>query len=180
MNPENSILARKYAIAFMEVVDGQFDDTEFTRVEELKNFLRVNKTILFFLNLSLINRKDVVAALDLLYKNFKTHEICKRLTLLLVKQRRALILPDILHHIGDVYKIRTNSVFFDVTTSQAVDKEGLRAMISFIERKTSKRVLYEHAVDKNLIAGVKLQSDTLAWEYSVKRRLEELNKVLEV
>src|SRR5579885_1269898 len=114
MNPDNSILARKYAIAFMDVVGSRFTDEEFMRVEKLKIFLRSNKTILFFLNLPLIKHADVTKVLNILFKNFVTEDVCKRLTLLLVKQRRALLLPDILHHIEDVYTVTTHSVFFNV------------------------------------------------------------------
>lgn len=177
MNPEYAHLARKYAQAFIDVAGNQFGIDDFKNSISLKKFLRKNRTILFFLNLSLgAQIRD--QAIDHLFKEFSSKELFKKLILLLIRQRRVLLLPDILHHIEDLYQEKSNSMAFTITSSDELPVSDQKTIVSFLEKKTKKNILFEHTVDKDLIAGIRLKSNTLSWEYSVDDHLKKIKQSL--
>jgi F-type H+-transporting ATPase subunit delta len=177
MNPEYAHLARKYAQAFIDVAGNQFGVDDLKNAISLKNFLRKNRTILFFLNLSLGSQvRD--QAIDHLFKGFNSKEIFKKLILLLIRQRRVFLLPDIVHHIEDLYQESTNSMSFKVASSDELSESDQKTIVSFLEKKTKKNILVEHTVDKHLIAGIRLKSSTLSWEYSVDDHLKKIKQAL--
>ena len=43
--------------------------------------------------------------------------------------------------------------------------------------QTAATNLYAYSIDTDLIAGVRIQSDTLLWEYSIDKQLRKLARV---
>lgn len=179
MNPDYALVARKYAQAFMAVAGDTFNEHEFRCSRELKRFLRKNRALLFHFGVPLVTKDIVEQALDLLYRDFKTcAALFKQLTRLLIKHHRIVILPDVLHHLGDLYKEQSNSMFFYVISSHDLDQHQIRACEEYVAGATGKKIVSEYFVDKELIAGIRLQSDTFLWEHSVRKQLQAVQQSL--
>lgn len=171
MNPTYAPLARKYAVAFLNVAGNKFEQKDLKALETVTIFFIANRTIALLFNLPGIKKNTINQVLEKLFGEFGTKELLKRLVALLLQHHRAFLLPDVLHQISDVYKQRTGIAQFQVHSSHALDEQQLQAALTFLGRITGKQVLYEYRVDSSLIAGLRLQSDTLLWEHSVKKQL---------
>jgi|SRR5579859_346436 len=174
MNPEYAVLARKYAVAFFNVTDSAFDEHDFRQAELIKQFLRQHRQILFFLNLSLIHFDVKEKVINYICEGFHTSDVLKKLIALLIKQRRAYLMPDVLHHIGDLYMKITNTMVFTISSSPQLNAHDIKEIILFLEHETHKHIVYEYKQDPKLIAGLRLKSDTLLWEYSIQDRLDKI------
>jgi F0F1-type ATP synthase delta subunit len=97
---------------------------------------------------------------------------------LLISQQRVFIFADVLHHLGDLYKIKKKSSFFHIRTSHSLSKKELGSIEQFLKEATNTQIMYEHHIDKRLIAGIRLESDTLLWEYSVNKILNRMRQSL--
>jgi F0F1-type ATP synthase delta subunit len=70
MNSEYSVVARKYAAAFINVAGDTIDRQEFDRINVLKRFLMQNRQIMFFLNLPIMSKDTINEVLDIMFKDF--------------------------------------------------------------------------------------------------------------
>lgn len=178
MNPELAGLAKKYATAFLDVAGAEFDEQELHRVVRVQEFLSRAREILFFFNLPLIEPAVGQRVMDMLFKDFKTQHLMTKLMKLLCKQRRALLIPPVLNAVAALYRERTKSVAFVVTSSQELSGDDKKVIENFLREGTQKKVDLEYGVDKALIAGVRVQNDTLLWEYSVRKQLMMMRRSL--
>ena len=178
MNPAYSIIARKYAMAFMQTVGGSFGEQDLRKTIAIKKFLRKNRSILFFLNMPLFDKKLIDATLDTLLHGLSTRKMLERLMVIIIKQRRAAMLPDVLHHIADLYSIKSGTMHFTIKSSHELSQESLQAAGQFLEEKTGDRIMYDHHVDQNLIAGIRMMSSNLLWEYSVQQQVKRLMRTV--
>lgn len=178
MNPTYAPLARKYAVAFLNVAGDKFDQKDLQLLETVTNFFIAHRTIVLLFNLPGAKKNTINQVLEKLFGDFHTKELFKRLVTLLLQHHRAFLLPDVLHQISDVYKQRAGITQFQVRSSHELDERQLQGALAFLRRVTGKQVLYEYRVDAALIAGLRLQSDTLLWEHSVKKQLLSASQAL--
>lgn len=177
MNTE-SVLAKKYATAFLNVAGDRFDTHELERVDKLQKFLAHAHEVLFFFNLPLVEQGVAQKVLDILCKGFTTESLLKRLMNLVCSERRAFLIPDVLYHIASLYRERNNLVLFTVESAQELSEDDKKMLKSFLEEQTKKIVNADYTVDQTLIAGVRALSGTLLWEHSVRQQLMVLQQSL--
>jgi F-type H+-transporting ATPase subunit delta len=178
MNPEYAPLARKYAAAFLNAAGDSFAEKDFLAIQQLADFLVANRPIVFFLNLALIKKQTVEQVLTKLFASCATTLLLQRLVNLLLQHHRVFLLPEVLHQIADLYKRDKGIVQFVVTTAHEIETSQLQKAVQFLKRSVGDKVMYTYAVDPTLIAGLRMQSDTLLWEHSVKRQLQSAWQVL--
>ncbi len=177
MNLENAVLARKYAQVFLDKAGSSFTIDDYKQLSSVKNFLTNNRRILFLLNISTLE-KAVPQVAAYISQQFNAKQTMQKLIALLVKQRRALLLPDILHHIADLYEEFNNILYFTIKSSHPLNDNELDTVVQFLTNKSNKRIVYEYQQDSRLIAGISLTSSTRGWEYTVEGALEKLKQVL--
>jgi len=169
-------VARNYAIAFLNTFQDDMTPKDFLCIREIRDFWQDNKKIFNFLNLpgfDLLNKKE---ALGELLSQFKAPAFLKELIFLLVRHGRASYIPVVLAQVCDLYKERKNILFFNISSAQQLSEEELQLIERFLAYKTGKTILFDWSIDTSLIAGIRCQSDTLVWEHSISKQLDDLRK----
>lgn len=173
----DTFIARKYAIAFLNIYIDQIDDQVFLNIENMLNYLRYNYDSISFFSLPNIGLAEKTKLIDLFLKKFQLPEVFKRLILLLIKHNRIALLVDVCKYISYIYQDMTNSMKFEISTVCKLSKSDINILEEFLARKTGKRIIPTVKIDKSLIAGISMKSDLMLWEFSVSRQLEKVSRI---
>jgi len=173
INAETHI-ARKYAQAFLNVSGDCISLDDYKRLYKVQEFFQQHHTQLFFLSLPMISRDDKVAYLKRVFDCFGVSVDMTQLVTLLVYHKRAHSMGMIVRFICRLYKKEHNIARFQIQASHALRKDELEVIIDFLARTTRKTIVYDYMINKKLIAGIRLQSDTAMWEHSIARQLERV------
>jgi len=171
-------VARNYALAFLNTFFEDIPVEDFLKMREVLAFWKENKKVLHFLDLPGFETEKKIDALEKVLQQMSCPQPLKELIFLLVRHKRIYLIRDVLKKVCSLYMQRKNLVFFSVTSAHELLDDEVQSIQEFLERKTGKKVLYECVVDKNLIAGIRCQSETLVWEHSVKKQLDDLRRQL--
>ena len=95
---------------------------------------------------------------------------------LLTRDRRGILLGEIAQRI--IYLCQKNSPYttFKVTSALELSDDRQDQLVQFIERKTGTKARLQVTIDPSLIAGIRIQSEQLLWEYSIKKELRLLSR----
>ena len=177
MNIQEVILSRKYATAFLNLFIDKLSVTDYDTIVRAAVFLKEEPRLVSYFKLPRVDavKKKVI---DRLFKEFKLPLILKKLTDLLMRDQRLFLLPQVLKSMEQLYRQRKGIMAFKVSSSYTLTKKQLENIEDLLATKTGKHIEYEHKVDNGLIAGIRLQSDTVLWEYSIARQLSEAQRLL--
>jgi ATP synthase F1 delta subunit len=171
VNPTYAPVARKYAAAFLSVAHETFSYNDFLIIDERKELLLEARAILFYMMLPVIKQPAIDRVVDLLFEGCATAPLLKRVAVLLLKHHRIIILPEVLHQIGDLYKKEKGLAQFSITSAHSLDTALQQKLLNYLEHETGQKIIPEFSIDKSLIAGVRAQSDTALWEHSIRKQL---------
>jgi len=169
-------LAFRYACAFLNVFIDQISADEAKKIYTMYTSLEQNRTLVFFLELPMIKPEEKINLINTLFKKSTLAEPLKRLVSLLIKQKRGLLLVPCLKYIWWLFQQRTNTLFFDMVSSHPLSFQEQQQVKNFLEHISKKKVLYDFKQNKLLIAGIRLQSDQLLWEYSINKLLQSVRQ----
>lgn len=175
MTRAEQILARRYATAFLNVFGDSIDFDAFMAINEAKMFFAERKKVLYFLSLSTLASSEKARIMKQVFTVLDLPESFNILLTLLLHDKRAGLLYDVLQFIVKIYEQRNKIMDFTCTTSHEVDKKALEIMKRFLAQQTGNDIIYTYQIDKDLIAGIRLQSDTLLWEQSVEKQLRTIS-----
>jgi len=178
MNIKDSVVAKRYAIAYLNLSLENLNDQDLLKIRVAYDFLVDNREAFFLLTLPNISLSDKTYLIDIFLKKFNLSFDLKNLFLLLVEHNRIYLLKDILKAIIDDYQARRNIMIFDISSSNYLDKNDIDVISKFLYKNTKNEILPIYKIDKTLIAGIKLQSGSFLWEYSIKKQLAGTKKLL--
>ena len=170
------IIARKYAKAFLNLYLDEVTSDDFNAIKHLAVFFSKHKKSLYFLSIPSIHTETKKEAIDELLKKFKLYHIFEPLVRTLISAKRTFLIYDILKEVVLLYKQRKNIMMFNIISSHQLDDSDVKIIEKFLAIKTNKKIMSQSAIDKELVAGIRLQSDTLLWEYSIYKQCEALRK----
>lgn len=173
MNSETT-LAKRYATAYVNLFEDQIDLKVCGQLEDAYNFFGNNAVALLVLKLSTVTPQSKKACIESLITLFKLPDTLLRMIDLLLAQNRAHLFPLVLLYIARLYKERNNITHYKVTSSHELSDQAIEVVLAYLKQVTEKHILYTIKVDKRLIAGLRLLSDTTLWEYSVNKQLAQL------
>lgn len=67
-----------------------------------------------------------------------------------------------------------NFLFLRIYSPYELDEEFLSRIKKIFSKKTSKRIIYSHFVDKSLIGGIKILFNDVVYDYSIKGKIEDV------
>jgi len=170
------LLSRRYAQAFMHVYGKDIIESVFEKIRELVSFLLTHRKALFFLQLPHIpSDKKITILTELLVEQFKLPGSFEPLIKQLVDHKRSFLIAKILHQIAQLYMKEHNIEAFIFTSSHELTKAQLEEMKRYLADRLGKDIIYEYKIDKTLIAGIRLLSDTHIWEYSIAQQLHRVS-----
>jgi F-type H+-transporting ATPase subunit delta len=168
------VIAKRYAQAFLNIYGSQYTLDNMQAIALWNDFFRENQQMTYSLALPFISQEKKKEGLVLLQKKFNIPSTFTSLIDLLFQAKRIHLLPIVSQKILELYKKRNNVMTCVITSSHASRKEDIETIVQFISKKTRATIQYTYAQDKSLIAGIRVRSATISWEYSIKKQLQKL------
>ena len=171
------ILTKKYAYAFINTFESQLSHHDIENISLAADFLKNHRRAVFLLKVPKLDQEIKKRGLKEFAARFKLAESIRHLQELLFKHGRAHLFAAVMREIVSCYRQRNNIMVFNVASSGTLSEKNRVVIEQFMQRKTVGDHIYRYALDQSLIAGVRIQSDTLLWEYSIDKQLRELARV---
>lgn len=169
-----AIVIKKYAEAFLNVFEKKLTLAQCDALQALADALDENKNYAVFLILSTIKPEEKLLLLKKIWDQYAIPQEYSTLIDLLLHDKRILFLSPVLRNIIIQYKERARIATFTIASAQPLSESDLSIIKQFLARHTGCAITYTYAVDKNLIAGLRLQSDTVLWEHSLEKQLRTI------
>ena len=171
-----SIVADRYALAFMELAEKQdlFDkfDSDLALIKETIN---ANKDLKDFLEHPLIQSNDKKEVID---RIFREHISIYTLNLikLLIDKNRIFILALLADHYKALLNKKRNISTAQIITAIEIDEDTKNRVKEKLERVLSKTIVMETVIDKEIIAGMIVKIDDKIIDGSIKTKFENMKK----
>lgn len=178
MNIQESYLARLYATAFFNIYGKALTFDNYSHLIESRHFLLQNPDYLFIYKLPrhfILVKKQIV---NKFFGQFVLPSIFYKLTDLLLEKDRLSLLPLVLKYIEIKYREYNNLTSAVISSSCPLAKKEQEGIEEILNHVSGKKPLATYNIDKNLIGGIRIQSDTLMWEYSIAKQLRTIEKEL--
>ncbi|HBS48065.1 TPA: hypothetical protein DEO28_02360 [Candidatus Dependentiae bacterium] len=174
---KNSV-AKKYAVAFLDLYSDQLTLDDMQKISNFEFFLKDRGY--FYVSLSipgiLFETKEFVVSK--MIKFFGLKECLKNLIILLLKSGRIDILDLVLKNIWNQYKKIKNIESFKIMSSHSLSQAEKDIAEKTLNNFLHKKVLTQFLVDPSLIVGLRMESLTLLWERSIRKELIEAKKII--
>ena len=164
----------KYAHAYLNVFGHQLNQKDIERLHEAAQFLDSHRRALFLLKVPLISVKIKHKGLHEFCKRFALRESVIRLINLLLRDKRAFLLAKIFYAIVDIFREKHHIHTFMISSSAQLNETQQSDIERFLAGHVEGTIIYKYRIDKNLIAGIRLQSETLLWERSINKQLNDI------
>jgi F-type H+-transporting ATPase subunit delta len=173
-----SDIAKKYAQAYLNVCGKEHTFEDFCSMWRAAQFLSEHHNLLFYLSLSIINEVDKKRFIDLFFEKFYLLPSLKQLFYLLLKNKHIGLAADILRDIYALYKMQHNIVDLQLISSGDLSEKQIEEIKYFFMQLSGQQAYVHHQVNTSLIAGIRLQTETYLWEYSIAQQLRKLKQEL--
>jgi F0F1-type ATP synthase delta subunit len=178
MDIRATILARKYAQAFLNLYIDQITPEGYAALLALQTYLHSHRNALIYFSFPHIALEAKLALFEQLGEKIKPSEPVKTLFETLIRHDRVMLATDVLAKICELYRERKNILLFTIESSHELDATSISIIEDFLARNTGKKIVSKQRVNHSLIAGLRLQSNTLEWEYSIRKQIHELTKLI--
>lgn len=178
MNIQEHFVAKKYAQAFLNLFINSISLDDYYNLVSAEQFLTIHKKAFFFLSLSHIEQSTKIRLLEKVMQKFGVVLSINNLVRLLLNDKRLFLLGEIVRQLCSLYRKRKNIELFSIVSSHALQEKDLSVIQQFLATNTGCDIMYTYTVDTRLIAGVRVQSDLLVWEYSIAKQLRDIQLAL--
>ncbi len=176
MDLKTGKLSLKYAQAFFNLYGAKLTQADFWQIKQAISFLAKNSAILSYFNTHRYAEQMQINKIFINY--FKLPSDLERLLFLLQKHKRIILLSQILQLISEQYLLRNKQVYFDITSYPELLPEQIEQVLSYLKKATGCEILYQTFENKNLIAGLKMQSMQLLYDNTIQGRLQKIHRKL--
>lgn len=173
-----SEVAKKYAHAYLNIFGDQQTFQDFCSLWRASQFLSEHHSLLFYLSLPMIHEVDKKRFIDLLFEKFHLFDSLKQLFYLLLKNKHIFLATDILRDIYGLYKVKHKISDLQLVSSSDLSEEKIEEIKNFFIKLSGQHVVVRYSVNPGLIAGIRLQTDTFLWDYSIAQQLRKLKQEL--
>jgi F-type H+-transporting ATPase subunit delta len=168
------ILNKRYALAYLHLHETELDLSVCDRMQSAADFLKNTSAAQLVLKLTTLQSSVYTDTIKALIEQFRIPLTLMSLIALLIEHNRLSLLPDVLASIVSLYKEKQGILTYTIVSSHTLDASAKEAILAFLHKQSDKKIIYKEKIDQSLIAGIRLQSETLLWEYSVKKQLSQL------
>lgn len=171
------MLAQKYAHAFINVFGSVISYDEVRYGGQAASYLYHHRRALFLLKISTLDDEVKRKGLRELCQKFKLPAAFETLIDLLLHDGRAYLFAAVLDVLVLTYRKVHAIAEFHVTSASVLKPDTRVFLEKFMNGKTTSTNFYTYDLNQSLIAGVRMQSDTLLWEYSIDKKLRALARM---
>lgn len=174
MKERDVICARRYAKAFLNVWPEAIDLKSLEKLTDFAYTLQKERRRFFFLYLPHIEERIKDEQIEQFCKQMGLTWHFQRLVRVLLMDKRIFLLPEVIKNIGELYTLKHNILPVNIKSSIPLEKSEYDVLSQFLTRKTGALVQYRAAVERSLIAGIRIESDRILWEHSARKQLRLL------
>jgi len=179
MNSAFQTVANRYAKAFLAVFGKNISFDDFENIQLAHDYLNRHKKELYFLRLPMLSKEQKVTVLEkIVTKLFNLPDFFKKLYILLVQDKREQFIGIIFQSLCQLYQKQHNIESFIIESSTELSSLELKKIKLFLARATGADIIYKYRVNPTLLAGLRMQSNTNYWEYSIKQQLQTIKQEL--
>jgi F-type H+-transporting ATPase subunit delta len=178
MNIQKINSAHNYARAYLNCFGNQFSQNDYNACLKAGAFLKEHKQILTLLTIPILSKKECAQALEKLLARFDLPKSINRLFEVLIGRKQLDLLPEILEELLITYQDRNNIMLFTIESSKELTEEQEKIFATYLAKHAKKHILYTNRINPSLIAGIRMFSPTLLWDYSVARQLRDIKSAL--
>jgi len=167
-------IARKYARAFLRVNHQRMNPDVVAAMVAFVADCRDQRQQFFYVwlsSMSIFAKKEIIRTWA---RRHNLNDLLDSLIKLLAEQGRLLLFIDVIEQIIIVHNEKQGIVEVRCFTAQPLLQEQLTNIRDFLNRLTGKTIVLVPVIDSSLIAGIRLQSETFLWEYSVAQQLQAM------
>ena len=173
MNQKEKILSSRYARAFMNLYKEQLTDDLVEKLPFIAEQLDSVRSIILYAQIALSNGSSG-EQIETFFENVGFRKKFLPLISELSRANRLTLLPLVLRTIYTYYQEVQEILHFTIESAVELTQQELEGFITFLKKKTDKNIRYTLKHNPDLIAGVKLYSDTLVFEHSIKQLLDKI------
>ena len=178
MNIKEIILARCYAKAFLNISGDAITETDFSAMCKGYDFFFQRKRLSFLMQLSALPKKIKNDGIEILRKELGLSPVFNQLLFLIIEKKHSFLFAELFRQLCFEYRRRNTITLFYVYSSIELLQEQKKVIKKFLHSLSGKRVICFYKIDTSLIAGIRLQSDDLLWENSIRQRLLHARRAL--
>ena len=176
MDSNSNILARKYATAFVNVFADSLSLADIEKINNALALLATLQNLSFFLQLPYIDDALKKRSLAKLLTNQSALPASfEKLIDLLIAHKRSFLIYPIMRNIHELIMEQKGVSLFTISSSHELDNQQREDIKEFLARKSGRIIMGKYTLNKKLIAGLRLQSNTLLWEHSLRKYLNNLS-----
>lgn len=173
-----SDIAKKYAHAYLRTLKDEHSFQDFSSMWRAAQFLSEHHSLLFYLSLSIVNEHDKKRFIHLFFEKFHLFDSLKQLFYLLLKNKHIFLAVDVLRDIYGLYKVKYNISELQLHASCDLSENQIEEIKKFFTQLSGQHVVVRYSVNPALIAGIRLQTESFLWEYSIAQQLRKVKQEL--
>ena len=177
-NIKNAATAKRYAGALLSLAreNGMLEefDLDLTKVSDIFNSSDELKSALQHPAVPLDAKKDIISTLF----SKEVSEKTMNFLYMLHEKNRFDILPSILDFYRDLKNKEQNILPLTITSAVEIPDKLKDILLKKLTGKFSKEIVPEYRIDKDIIAGLIIQSQDSVIDISYKNKFEEMKKQL--
>ena len=174
MNHTEQVLTRRYATALLRVCGDKFTQDDLGAMHRAADFFRTHSSALYFLGLPDLDVREKKVIVQKLFEIVKLPDCFRNLVHLLGQHKRMKLVAPVLDATLRLYQEQHGITDVHIESSAPLDEAQLQTIQAFLADTTAKTINYTYDINPELIAGIRLQSDTLLWEYSARKKLRAI------
>lgn len=179
MREDQAILAKRYARAFINVFGDRISYDDCVTFQRVSATLRSHHGWLPFFQAPDMTDERREQMVIMLQEQLRMPAICERLINLLIDHNRMALLPDVCDAIARIFFDDHHVAVFAITSFPELTAEQVEYVRTFLADQLDRRIMYSYQVNKRLIAGIRAQSSTVLWEYSLLKKLRDAHKCMQ-
>lgn len=165
-------LVNVYAHAFFNTFADSINDQECHAFDKAHESMIKNYRLLNLLQVSFFNHHEFKKkCLDQIVKQFHLPTNIFNLGLILINSDRMHLLPFILKKVVLLYEKKCNIIAMEIRCSHDISSNERNKITKMLHACTKSNIKSIFLIDPFLIAGIRAQSTTILWEWSIRKML---------
>jgi ATP synthase F1 delta subunit len=174
MTPSRIDVSKKYALAYINVFKEDLDISILDKLKVAHRFLAEHKNMLFLLALYETSNEEKHEIITKFIAFFDLPKSLCKLFYLLMKNKHINLLADVLRDVYCFYKVKYGIEDLEIRSSSELSQDSQKELQDFFAGFSDKKYKINIEQDAQLIAGIRMKSDTLLWEHSIAKKMKKL------
>jgi|GEM_PF-744751 len=172
---QQAVLIKKYAMAFLNWCGDTISRADYEHIDQFARDFKRNRWALFFLKMPLLSNGTKKQLLEKhLRDEYQLPDCCFDIMNLLIDHKRGELLPLVFARAAALYRKKHRIMPFMIASSAPLHEQQKTQLVKFLAQQTDCDIIEKYTIDPALIAGIKMQSETFLWEYSIDKKIKQV------